>query len=126
MEDEKRILIGIQMSADGAQITWYNSTLTEPQTLSLPGEGEDGLMSVPSEAWKGAMRGGRFGTQALTRFLAGMIDTVPGEKQIKDLRIAITVPSLTQSLGDHLVAALESLGAERKNIFLQDWRTSFY
>ena len=41
MEDEKRILIGIQMSADGAQITWYNSTLTEPQTLSLPGEGEE-------------------------------------------------------------------------------------
>lgn len=126
MEDEKLILTGIQMSAEGAQITWYNSALAEPQTLSLPGEGEDGLMNVPSEAWKGAMRGGRFGTQALARFLKGMIDTVPGDRQMKDLRIAITLPSLTQSLGDHLVAALESLGIERKNIFLQDWRTSFY
>ena len=80
MEDEKRTLIGIQMSAEGAQITWYNPALAEPQTLSLPGEGEDGLMSVPSEAWKGAMRGGRFGTQALSRFLQRMIETVPGEQ----------------------------------------------
>ena len=126
MEDEKRTLIGIQMSAEGAQITWYNPALAEPQTLSLPGEGEDGLMSVPSEAWKGAMRGGRFGTQALSRFLQRMIETVPGEISMKELCIAITVPSLSQSLGDHLIAALESLGAERRNLFLQDWRTSFY
>lgn len=126
MEEGKSILIGIQMSAEGAQITWYNKNLTEPQTLSLPGEGEDGLMSVPAEAWKGAMRGGRFGTQALSRFLSRMIDTVPGEKQMRDLRIAVTVPSLTQSLGDHLIAALEAMGIERRDIFLQDWRTSFY
>ncbi len=126
MEDEKRTLIGIQMSAEGAQITWYTPALAEPQTLSLPGEGEDGLMSVPSEAWKGAMRGGRFGTQALSRFLQRMIETVPGEISVKELCIAITVPSLSQSLGDHLIAALESLGAERRNLFLQDWRTSFY
>ncbi len=126
VEDEKCTLIGIQMSAEGAQITWYDGSLKEPQTLSLPGEGEDGLMSVPSEAWKGAQRGGRFGTQALTRFLGRLIDTVPGEKQARDLRIAITVPSLTQNLGDHLVSALESMGFDRKNIFLQDWRTSFY
>lgn len=114
------------MSAEGAQITWYDSSLPEPQTLSLPGEGEDGLMKVPSEAWKGAMRGGRFGTQALGRFLLRMIETVPGEKQMRDLRVAVTVPSLTQSLGDHLVAALESIGIERRDIFLQDWKTSFY
>ena len=126
MEDDKTILIGIQISADGAQITWYNSTLTEPQTLSLPGEGEDGLMSVPAEAWKGAMRGGRFGTQALARYLGTLIETVPGEKNVRDLRVAITVPALSQSLGEHFVAALESLDIERKNIFLQDWRTSFY
>ncbi len=126
MEDQKSILIGIQMSAEGAQITWYHTTLKEPQTLSLPGEGEDGLMSVPSEAWKGAMRGGRFGTQALGRFLSRMIDMVPGEKEMRDLRIAVTVPSLTQSLGDHVVAALESIGIGRRDIFLQDWRTSFY
>ena len=126
MEDENSILIGIQMSAEGAQITWYHSTLPEPQTLSLPGEGEDGLMKVPSEAWKGAMRGGRFGTQALSRFLSGLIGTIPGQKQVKDLRIAITVPSLTQELSDHLAQALEDLGVERRNVFLQDWRTSFY
>ena len=126
MEEDNQMLTGIQMSADGAQITWFDNTLTEPQTLSLPGDGEDGLMPVPSEAWKGAMRGGHFGTQALARFLSAMIDTVPGEKQKKDLRIAVTVPSLTQDLGDHLVAALESLGIERRYIFLQDWRTSFY
>ncbi len=126
MEGDRNILIGIQMSAEGAQITWYDGSLKEPQTLSLPGEGEDGLMKVPSEAWKGAMRGGRFGTQALTRFLARLIDTVPGEKQARDLQIAITVPSLTQELGDHIVAALEGMGIDRKNIFLQDWRTSFY
>lgn len=126
MEDEKRTLIGIQMSAEGAQITWYDGSLKEPQTLSLPGEGEDGLMSVPAEAWKGAMRGGRFGTQALTRFLGRMIDTVPGEKKASNLRIAITVPKLSQALGDHFVAALEEIGIERRNIFLQDWRTSFY
>ncbi len=126
MEDEKRTLIGIQMSAEGAQITWYDGSLKEPQTLSLPGEGEDGLMSVPAEAWKGAMRGGRFGTQALTRFLGRLIDTVPGEKKASNLRIAITVPKLSQALGDHFVAALEEIGIERRNIFLQDWRTSFY
>ena len=126
MEEDRGTLIGIQMSAEGAQITWYHASLEEPQTLSLPGEGEDGLMNVPSEAWKGAMRGGRFGTQALARFLGTLIDMVPGEKQVRDLRIAITVPTLTQSLGDHIAAALEGMGFERRNIFLQDWKTSFY
>ena len=109
MEDEKSTLIGIQISAEGAQVTWYDPSLEEPQTLSLPGEGEDGLISVPADAWKGAL-----------------IGMVPGSPSMETLRVCVTVPNLTQEMGEHLIACLEDLGIERKNLFLQDWRTSFY
>ena len=126
MEEEKSTLIGIQMSGDGAQITWYDRTLEEPQTLSLAGEREDGLLAMPADAWKGALRGGRFGMQSLSRYITRLIGMVPGRPQLQELRICLTVPNLTQELGDHLVECLESLGIARRNLFLQDWRTSFF
>ena len=126
MEDEKSTLIGIQISAEGAQVTWYDPSLEEPQTLSLPGEGEDGLISVPADAWKGALRGGRFGMQSLGKYMTRLIGMVPGSPSMETLRVWVTVPNLTQEMGEHLIACLESLGIERKNLFLQDWRTSFY
>ena len=126
MEDEKSTLIGIQISGEGAQVTWYDSSLEEPQTLSLPGEGEDGLITVPADAWKGALRGGRFGMQSLEKFMARLVGMVPGNHAVEALRISVTVPNLTQELGEHLIASLESLGIGRRNLFLQDWRTSFY
>ena len=126
MEDEKSTLIGIQISAEGAQVTWYDPSLEEPQTLSLPGEGEDGLISVPADAWKGALRGGRFGMQSLGKYMTRLIGMVPGSPSMETLRVCVTVPNLTQEMGEHLIACLEDLGIERKNLFLQDWRTSFY
>jgi len=126
MDDEKSVLIGIQISGEGAQITWYDQSLEEPQTLSLPGEGEDGLISVPADAWKGALRGGRFGMQSLGKFMAKLIGMVPGSPSMDNVRVSVTVPSLTQELGDHIIACLEELGIGRRNLFLQDWRTSFY
>ena len=126
MEDEKSTLIGIQISAEGAQVTWYDRSLEEPQTLSLPGEGEDGLISVPADAWKGALRGGRFGMQSLGKYLTRLIGMVPGSPSTQTLRVCVTVPNLTQEIGEHLIACLEEMGIERKNLFLQDWRTSFY
>ena len=126
MEDEKSTLIGIQISAEGAQVTWYDPSLEEPQTLSLPGEGEDGLISVPADAWKGALRGGRFGMQSLGKYMTRLIGMVPGSPSMETLRVCGTVPNLTQEMGEHLIACLEDLGIERKNLFLQDWRTSFY
>lgn len=126
MDNENLKLAGIQLSNEGAQITWYDKSLEEPQTLALPDEGEDGLIRVPADAWKGALRGGRFGSQALTRFLTRIIEMIPGETEMQDLRICVTVPSLTRALGDHIVSCLEGMGIERKNIFLQDFRTSFF
>ena len=120
MEDEKSTLIGIQISAEGAQVTWYDPSLEEPQTLSLPGEGEDGLISVPADAWKGALRGGRFGMQSLGKYMTRLIGMVPGSPSMETLRVCVTVPNLTQEMGEHLIACLESLGIERKNLFLQD------
>ena len=96
MDDEKSVLIGIQISGDGAQITWYDRSLEEPQTLSLPSEGEDGLISVPADAWKGALRGGRFGMQSLGKFMSRLIGMVPGSPSMEDLRVSVTVPNLTQ------------------------------
>ena len=104
MDNENLKLAGIQLSNEGAQITWYDKSLEEPQTLALPDEGEDGLIRVPADAWKGALRGGRFGSQALTRFLTRIIEMIPGETEMQDLRICVTVPSLTRALGDHIVS----------------------
>ncbi len=126
MEDEKSTLIGIQIFSNGAQVTWYDRSLEEPQTLSLPGEGEDGLIRVPADAWKGALRGGRFGMEALEKYLRGLIGMVPGDHPPSSLRVSVTVPDLTQEIGENLIACLEKMGIERRNLFLQDWRTSFY
>ena len=46
--NRNEILIGLQLSAHGAQLTWYGDELKEPQTLSLPGEMDNGLIEVPA------------------------------------------------------------------------------
>lgn len=121
-----QILTGIQLGDDGAQITWYHEGLTEPQTLSLPGEGKDGMLRVPPDAWKGAQRGGRLGTAALSGFFKDLFHMLPGRPDFDRLRVLVTLKSLESGTGDHVVAALEELGIDRRNIFLQDWRTSFF
>lgn len=124
--ENKIILAGIQLSQDGAQVTWYGEGLTEPQTLSLPKERNDGMLEVPHDVWKGALNGRKMGTDILGRYLLMLIGMIPGRPHPSDIRLCITLPRLTQELGDHLCDALEKLGMERKHIYLQDWKTSFF
>lgn len=124
----EKTLSGIQLSAEGAQITWYERGMEDAVTLTVPGERADGMMELPSGVFEAASGKNQSPEKrALLRsWLSRVLDLLPERKARKDLAVCITVPELRGETPDNLVEALEELGVQRKYIFLQDYWTSFY
>lgn len=134
--DREEILAGIQISGSGAQITWYGGSLDQPQTLSLPGENRSGMQKVPPDVQNQILGPGRdpghsAGEGKLSPaagFLKGLLDMVPGTRNHGEqkIRVCVTVPELDEQKGRNLTEALSELGIPRRQIYLQDFRTSFF
>ena len=58
--EQKETFAGLQLSRDGAQITWYGEGVSEPQTLVLPSGGDSGMLELPVSVWKGIIMGGSY------------------------------------------------------------------
>ena len=116
-------MIGLEFGPDHAQLSYYQSSMREPQTA---GEGEaDYLIEVPGEVWQDAAASG-VEPEKVSDFFAACLERVPGLSDPKDVRIMVTVPSLEGPVFERAVQALEMLGIERKHIFVQDHQSSFY
>lgn len=132
---ENTARIGLQLSEDGAQITWQYGNAAEPQTLSLPGERGDGMMEVPPEVFRqietGASGNNGAGAGELSpaaEYLSGLLDKIPSRNKVRKsgLRICVTSPHLTEKMADSLRSVFSELGIAERNLFLQDFRTSFF
>lgn len=133
---ENSARIGLQLSADGAQVTWQSGPVSEPRTLSLPGERDDGMMDVPPEVWRQiltAKRDERSGEKEQTSlspaaaYLSGLFSAIPSRsRNLGSFVVCVTLPQLTEGMADQVKRALMEIGIEERNVFLQDFRTSFY
>ena len=126
MMNRNEILIGLQLSAHGAQLTWYGDALKEPQTLSLPGEMDNGLMEVPAGVWNALSR--EDASEKASDYIRELLDMVPQLQGVEkhNVRICVTVPDLDEKLSKRLKTVVRQAGVDERGIFLQDFRTSFF
>ena len=113
IEERRDLILGLQLYESYAQLTYYNNGMKEPATLSVDGESETYLIPVKQG-------------EDLKSLFARCLDRVKILGGIEDVRIMVTVPKLEAPLDEQIPAALEELGIERKYIFLQDYKSSFY
>ena len=125
MMNRNEILIGLQLSAHGAQLTWYGDELREPQTLSLPGEMDNGLMEVPAGVWNALNR--EEASEKAAGYIQELLDMVPQLQGVEkhNVRICVTVPDLDEKMSKRLKTVVRQAGVDERGIFLQDFRTSF-
>lgn len=124
IQERNDLLLGLQLCEKYAQLTYYNNTMKEPVTAS-PGGDENFPVEMPDEAWAAACDREK-PLDALTAFLGSVLELVSGVGQIQDMRIMVCVSQLTEPLDERIPEALGLLGIQRKNIFLQDYKSSFY
>lgn len=133
--NENTVQAGIQLFEGGAQLTWQYGKMVEPQTLSLPGERSDGNIDVPQKVIRQFLAGQPFrgpekdsGLSEGAKYLKTLLDLLPQEKGKKRelLRICVTVPNLTENMARNLQQVFRELGISERQVFLQDFRTSFF
>ena len=122
--------VGLQIHKEYAQITWYDTTVKEPCTCGA-GDGEEPeLIPVPEKVrviFADSLQEPETDLlDALKQFLEQVLERIPGERSGDMLRVMVTVPHLTVSMQTMLPEALGQLGLERRNIYLQDYFSSFY
>lgn len=125
IEEKRDLVLGLQLCKEYAQLTYYNNTMKEPATISADGENDSYLLPVKPEEWESAINK-EHSLDKLKELLSRCLERVKAWGEISDIRIMVTVPKLEAPLDERLPKALEELGIERKYIFLQDYKSSFY
>lgn len=125
IEEKRDLILGLQLCESYVQLTYYNNTMKEPATLSADGEKDSYLFPVKPEEWAAATERGK-PNRELKELFARCLDRVKTLGKMEDIRIMVTVPELVSPLDERIPGTLEEMGIERKYIFLQDYKSSFY
>lgn len=125
IEEKRDLILGLQLCESYVQLTYYNNTMKEPATLSADGEKESYLFPVKPEEWAAATEKEK-PNRELKELFARCLDRVKTLGKMEDIRIMVTVPELVSPLDERIPSTLEEMGIERKYIFLQDYKSSFY
>ena len=125
IQEKNDLILGLQLDAACAQLTYYNSSMKEPVTVSADGESETYLIPMEQAAWEQA-NSPQGSMDKLTAFISRCLDLVSGLGKPEDMRIMVCVRSMDETIGQRIPEALEQIGVERKYIFLQDYKSSFY
>lgn len=125
IQEKNDCILGLQLCKTYAQLTYYNSTMKEPVTASVDEENESYLIPVSEKVWECACQESG-PLDELKRFLGQCLGMVRSLGDASDMRIMVSVPSMEGPIGERLASALEQVGIERKYIFLQDYKSSFY
>ncbi|MDD3797211.1 MAG: DUF5716 family protein [Lachnospiraceae bacterium] len=135
IQEKSNLVLGISIAEGHAQITYFNSAMKEPATVSISETEENFMIPMPEGLWEAVLkRQAAVKTEekfmpteeALAVFFQKCFDLMAGQGEIKKAGIMVTVRSLTKNWSELIPNALIRLGIERKNIFLQDFKSSFY
>ena len=125
IQEKKEIMAGLHLGKSGAQLTWYTAQEKEPVTVTSENGDEHDKIPVPPEAWA-ALEDRDADDAPLVSFLRYCLRLVPGYQSPEQMRVMMTVRELTPLAGERLPRSMEKLGLERKNIYVQDYRSSFF
>lgn len=119
------MILGLQFDEAYAQLTYYNSSMKEPVTASADGESDSYLIPMESKAWEEA-NAPEGSVENLIAFFRRCLETVAGRGEPADMRIMVCVRTMDEVVGQRIPQALEQIGVERRYVFLQDYKSSFY
>lgn len=156
------MILGIELSEEYAQLTYYHQSVKEPVTLGSPSDAEQLLipMAVRQDCdgvwqfWSGEPQ--TEGQEPDQVRLSGIFGKIVRDEPIEDggrtfeheeilavyfelcmarlrlltqntrVQVMVTVRELTERLNGVIVRALERKGLDRKQIYVQDYLSSFY
>lgn len=119
------MILGLQLDASYAQLTYYSSAMKEPVTVSADGESESYLIPMDKTAWEQA-NSPQGPMENLVSFIRRCLEPVASLGEPADMRIMVSVRVMDEVVGQRIPQALEQIGVERKYVFLQDYKSSFY
>lgn len=122
-----KIVVGVSLHEDQAQVTYFYPSMREPEMLTT--ENEDGsashVLPISKDVWRSACGLGE-GISTLSSFFREILEKVAGEDNFRVVHIMVTVPGLERLISMRIPQSLTMLGIPRKNIYLQDHQSSFY
>ena len=129
-EMAKEYVLGMQIDRDFVQITWYLRSMREPWTAGtalpqgrkVPGKE---LYPIPEEIGNSLLED-EADLSSLRDFLAECLRDCLEDISFPDARIMLTLKSLRSDTWQKIPSVIEQLGILRKNIYLQDYVSSFY
>ncbi len=122
-QNKREIVLGLQLGQTHIQLTRWDNSLKEPVSVEEGERGEDRLRT-PQEVW-GCFEKGR-STKKLSEYLREYFVRSLGNVDFSQVKIMVTLRHLEDCFWEKVPEALEQLGIERKNIYLQDYRASFF
>ena len=123
---KKQMAVGLAFSEDRLQISCCSGS-GEPVSPGDEKDTEAGVL-LP-DILKEAFADGDLPEeteQALGTFLSGQLQRLVPEKDFALLRVMVTLRTLDRRWWELIPKALQKLGIERRNIFLQDYQSSFF
>lgn len=117
IQEHYDILLGMDLNEGGVQLTYYTRAMSEPVTVHPEPEQSGYRIQWPEDERSG---------EGLGRFFTRCFALVPGADNREALQLMLTMRRLEKDRGDELIRALTELGLQRKHIFLQDYKSSFY
>ena len=75
IQEKNDLILGLQLDAACAQLTYYNSSMKEPVTVSADGESETYLIPMEQAAWEQA-NSPQGSMDKLTAFISRCLDLV--------------------------------------------------
>lgn len=125
-KEQQALAAGLQLGEDYAILTLFGPSMKEPVTGQHEKAHDSGKYMIPMDpkVWKAACGKGE-GIGLLTDFLRDQLFGMTGGV-FSSLHIMVTVPRLERLLSQRIPQALEMLGVPRKQIYLQDYLSSFF
>ena len=119
MREKLNLAIGLAMDTSSVQITYFHSGMRSLESLSRSNA------EMSDDIWKAACGLGK-PIDLLVSFFREALSPLDIDNKDRNVHIMVTVPRLDYLLSERIAQALVMLGIDRKNIYMQDYLSSFY
>ena len=120
------LAIGIDLGPESSQITFYNRQNSAPKTVSLvPGE-ENYQITTPKDLFSLVEQQRKDGETVLTDFFRQCLDLLATAGKPDRIVVAVTMKHMNSTWAEAIQNAFGVLKVPPENVYLQDYRESFY
>lgn len=120
------LAIGIDLGPESAQLTFYNRQNSAPKTVSIvPGE-ENYQIATPKDLFSLVEQKAELGTALLSNFFQECLGLLATAGKPDSIVAVVTMKKMNGLWADAIKNAFAMLDVPITNVYLQDYRESFY